>query len=113
MVYYHNFVHARIYFFVAQEFGPYTILPKCMEIFQHFCDVFIPYNKIANFLFPYHTFNIALYGIIFQRLCIRKYFLNIHTRYVLNIIEHTTCKALVQQPTYLTSCKQIDSKDSF
>jgi hypothetical protein len=39
-----------------------------MKIFQHFCDVLVPYYKIVNLNFYYHTPNIALYGILFQKL---------------------------------------------
>jgi hypothetical protein len=39
-----------------------------MEIFSHFCDVFIQYYKIVILQFYYHTFNIALGGILYQKL---------------------------------------------
>jgi hypothetical protein len=39
-----------------------------MEIFSHFYDVFIQYYKIVILLFYYHTFNIALGGILYQKL---------------------------------------------
>jgi len=39
-----------------------------MEIFSHFCDVFIQYDKIVILHFYYHTFNIALNGILYQKL---------------------------------------------
>jgi hypothetical protein len=39
-----------------------------MEIFSHFCDVFIQYYKIVILHFYYHTFNIALGGILYQKL---------------------------------------------
>jgi len=39
-----------------------------MKIFQHFYDVLIPYYKIVTLFFYYHTPNIALYGILFQKL---------------------------------------------
>jgi hypothetical protein len=48
MVYYHNFVHARIFFFVAQEFGPYTILPKCQ-----LCSYM--HGNISTFLWCVHS----------------------------------------------------------
>jgi len=37
-----------------------------MGIFSHFCDVFIQYYKIVILHFYYHTFNIALGGILYQ-----------------------------------------------
>jgi hypothetical protein len=39
-----------------------------MEIFSHFCDVFIQYYKIVVLHFYYHTFNIALGGILYQNM---------------------------------------------
>jgi hypothetical protein len=54
--------------------GQYLVLTKilitfiCMKIFQHFYDVFIPYYKIVSLFFYYHTPNIVLYGILFQKL---------------------------------------------
>ncbi len=39
-----------------------------MEIFSHFFDVFIQYYKIVVLLFYYHTFNIALSGVLYQNL---------------------------------------------
>jgi len=39
-----------------------------MEIFSHFCDVFIQYYNIEILHFYYHTFNIALSGILYQNL---------------------------------------------
>jgi hypothetical protein len=39
-----------------------------MEIFSHFCDVFIQYYKIVILHFYYHTFNITLSGILYQKL---------------------------------------------
>ncbi len=39
-----------------------------MEIFSHFCNVFIKYYEIAILHFYYHTFNIALGGILYQKL---------------------------------------------
>jgi hypothetical protein len=35
-----------------------------MEIFQHFCDVFVPYYKIVLLHFHYHTFNIVVYDFL-------------------------------------------------
>jgi len=40
----------------------------CMEIFQHFCDVLVPYYKIVLLNFHYHTFNIALCCVLFQKI---------------------------------------------
>ncbi len=54
--------------------GQYLVLTKiliifiCMKIFQRFCDVLVPYYKIVNLIFYYHTPNIVLYGILFQKL---------------------------------------------
>ncbi len=39
-----------------------------MKIFSHFYDVFIQYYKIVILHFYYHTFNIALGGILYQQL---------------------------------------------
>jgi hypothetical protein len=39
-----------------------------MEIFSHFCDVFIQHYKIVILHFYYHTFSIALGGILYQKL---------------------------------------------
>jgi hypothetical protein len=35
-----------------------------MEIFQHFCHVFVPYCKIVILHFHYHTFNIVVYDFL-------------------------------------------------
>ncbi len=53
--------------------GQHLVLTKilnifiCMKIFEHFCDVLVPYYKIVNLNFYYHTPNIALHGILFQK----------------------------------------------
>jgi hypothetical protein len=39
-----------------------------MEIFQHFCDVFVPYYKIVVLHVHYHTFNIVVYDFFYQKL---------------------------------------------
>jgi hypothetical protein len=53
-----------------------------MEIFSHFDDVFIQYYNIIVLHFYYHTFTIALSGILYQE-CPKNYegwyFLNIQT----------------------------------
>jgi hypothetical protein len=47
-----------------------------MKIFQHVCDVLVPYYKVVSLHFYYHTSNIALYGILFQNFLVGKYFLS-------------------------------------
>jgi len=69
-LYYNNYIHVKGF----SSMGQYLVLTKkliifiCMKIFQHFCDVLIPYYKIATLNFYYHMLNIALYGILFQKL---------------------------------------------
>jgi hypothetical protein len=65
--------------FIGQEFWclynttkiPFIFIS--MEIFSHFCDVFIQYYKIVILHFYYHTFNIALGGILLQRIIFIKH----------------------------------------
>jgi len=48
-----------------------------MKIFQHFCDVLVPYDNVVILNFKYHTSNIAFCGIFFQKLHVGQYFLSI------------------------------------
>jgi hypothetical protein len=69
-LYHNNCIHVR----GISSMGQHLVLTKilnifiCMKIFQHFCDVLVPYYKIVNLNFYYHTPNIVLHGILFQKL---------------------------------------------
>jgi hypothetical protein len=73
-LYYNNFTHVRDICSGGQIFWclynttkiPFIFIS--MGIFSHFCDVFIQYYKIVSLHFYYHTFNIALGGILYQKL---------------------------------------------
>jgi len=69
-LYYNNFTCVRGIYFTRQIFWclynttkiPFIFIS--MEIFSHFCDVFIQFYNIIILHFNYHTFNIALGGVL-------------------------------------------------
>jgi hypothetical protein len=73
-LYYDNFTCVRNICSVGQVFWylynttkiPFILIS--MEIFSHFCNVFIQCYKIVILHFYYHTFNIVLGGILYQKL---------------------------------------------
>jgi hypothetical protein len=73
-LYYNNFTCTRGICLIGQVFWclynttkiPFIFIS--MEMFSHFCDVFIQYYKIVILHFYYHTFDIALGGILYQKL---------------------------------------------
>jgi hypothetical protein len=54
--------------FVSIKYHQNIIYIHIMEIFSHFCDVFIQYYNIMILHFYYHTFSIALSGILYQKM---------------------------------------------
>jgi hypothetical protein len=62
-LYYNNYTHVRGIFLCGTNIWclynttKIPIIFICMKIFQHFCDVFVPYYKIVILNFYYHTSN--------------------------------------------------------
>jgi hypothetical protein len=73
-LYYNKFTCIRSICFIGQVFWclynttKITFIFISMEIFSHFYDVFIQYYKIVILHFYHQTFNIALGGILYQKL---------------------------------------------
>jgi hypothetical protein len=72
--YYNNSIHIRgIYLCEKNILFLYntqkkSIILMCMEIFQHFCNVLVPYLQDCTFTFSLSYINIELCGILFQNL---------------------------------------------
>jgi hypothetical protein len=91
-----NFFFFFFFFFLQDNIWCLYIITKipiifiCMKIFQHFCDVFVPYYKIVSFNFYYHISNITLYGILFQKKFVGQYFISIQANYDLKVSNNIT-----------------------